>query len=214
MNWDHIFSNMYASGVVPVVSLGDPRKAVRLAKAMVRGGVRVLELALRVEGATECILAVRDECPDIAVGAGTVLTIEQLESAKKAGAMFAVAPGYDEEVVAYSKILDIPFIPGTIGSTDIQKGLKAGLNVIKFFPAEPNGGLRTIGFLAAPFPSVRFIPAGGVGFENLEAYLKHPSVLACAGGFMARASMIESEDWDTITALCSRVSTIVANRSK
>jgi len=207
-----VFQTMYRSGVVPVVSVSDPRKAVGLAKAIARGGVHVLEIAFRTEGAAECVRAVRRECPEMTVGAGTILTREQLLLAKQVGAMFAVAPGYDEDIVALSQKEGMPFIPGTINSTDIQKGLKAGLNVIKFFPAEPHGGLRTIGYLTPPFPTVRFLPAGGIGFDNLEAYLSNPAILACAGGFMARSTHIEQEDWDTVTALCGRIAEIAAKR--
>ena len=126
--------------------------------------------------------------------------------------MYMVSPGYDEEIVAYCLKNNTPVIPGTINSTDIQKGLKAGLRVIKFFPSEPHGGLSTIDYLAAPFPMVKFLPAGGIGFDDLAEYLANPAVFACAGGFMARKSHIEEDDWDTVSSLCSRISDIAKKR--
>ncbi len=202
---EQVFSEMYRSGVIPVVTVFDAEKAVKLARALLRGGIGVLEIAMRNPEAADCIRAVRTRCPEIVVGAGTVLTFEQAEEAYRAGAMFGVAPGYDEEMVEWFRIRGIPFIPGTISSTDVQKGVRAGLSVMKFFPSEPHGGLRTIRYLAEPFKMVKFLPAGGVGFDNLEEYLTEPAVLACAGGFMARASHIENEEWDTVTLLCSRI---------
>lgn len=200
-----VFASMYRSGVVPVVMMMDEKKSVNLAQAILRGGIGVLEIAMRNPEAAACIHAVHKSCPEMIVGAGTVLTIEQAEIARQAGAAFAVSPGYDKEVVAYCQKINLPIIPGTCNSTDIQKGLKAGLRVIKFFPSEPHGGLKTIDYLAAPFPMVKFLPAGGIGFDTLEDYLLNPAVLACAGGFMARASSVEREDWETITSLCARI---------
>ena len=207
-----IFKAMYESGAVPVITVNNPDKAVGAARAMLRGGTKVVEIALRIPGAAACIKAVREQVPDIAVGAGTVLSKDQVDEAIEAGAMFAVAPGYDEEVVSYSLKRGLPFIPGTIHATDIQKGVKAGLKVIKFFPSEPLGGLTYIDYLAAPFNMVKFLPAGGVGFDNLEAYLDNPAVHCCAGGFMCRSSHIENEEWDTITELCSRMTAIAGKR--
>lgn len=206
---EQVFSEMYRSGVIPVVTVFDAEKAVKLARALLRGGISVLEIAMRNPEAADCICAVRTRCPEIVVGAGTVLTPEQAEEAFRAGAMFAVAPGYDDEIVEWFRIRGIPFIPGTISSTDVQKGVRAGLSVLKFFPSEPHGGLRTIRYLAEPFKMVKFLPAGGVGFDNLEEYLTEPAVLACAGGFMARSSHIENEEWDTVTSLCRRIREIV-----
>lgn len=206
---EQVFREMYRSGVVPVVTLPDPERAVKLARALLRGGIGVLEIAMRNSEAADCIRAVRTRCPEIVVGAGTVLTPAQAEEAYRAGAMFGVAPGYDEEIIDWFRARGIPFIPGIISSTDVQKGVRVGLSVLKFFPSEPHGGLRTIRYLAAPFKMVKFLPAGGVGFDNLEEYLSDPAVLACAGGFMARASHIENEEWDTVTSLCRRIREIV-----
>ena len=207
-----VFEAMYRSGVIPVVTVQDPQKAVRLAKAVWKGGLSVLEIALRVQGAADCIRAVRAALPEMAVGAGTVLTRPQVLEAKAAGAMFGVSPGYDEDVVSLSREVKMPFVPGAVTATDIQKGIKAGLKTIKFFPAEPHGGLKTIDYLAPPFPMVKFLPAGGIGFHNLDEYLQNPAVLACAGGFMARAGQIEAEDWETITALCGRIAQAAGRR--
>lgn len=209
---NNIFEEMYRCGVIPVVVLADETKAVGLARALLRGGIGVLEIAMRNPEAADCIRAVRTHCPEMIVGAGTVLTPQQAETAVEAGAMFGVAPGYDEEIVGYFQSKGLPFIPGAVTSTDIQKGVRAGLPVIKFFPSEPLSGLRTIGYLAEPFSMVKFLPAAGVGLNNLENYLAHPAVLACAGGFMARAHHIEAEDWETVTAICMRIREIADKR--
>ncbi len=207
-----VFEEMYRSGVVPVVMLSDENKAVGLARAILRGGIGVLEIPMRNPEAADCIRAVRTRCPEIVVGAGTVLTPQLAKTAIEAGAMFGVAPGYDDEIIGYFQEKGIPFIPGAITSTDIQKGVRAGLSVIKFFPSEPHGGLRTIGYLAEPFSMVKFLPAGGVGLGNLEEYLANPAVLACAGGFMARAHHIEEEDWETVTSICAEIREIADKR--
>ncbi len=202
---NHIFEAIYRSAVVPVVTVTDPSKTVGLARALLKGGIGVLEITMRNDEAAECIHAVHEKVPEITVGAGTVITPVQAEIAYQAGAKYAVAPGYDEEILGFFQKKAIPFIPGTVSSTDIQKGVKAGLQVIKFFPAEPLGGLKTIEYLAAPFPMVRFLPAAGIGFDNLDRYLASRSVFACAGGFMARSEQIERQDWETITSLCAKI---------
>lgn len=209
---DKVFRELYQSAVVPVVTLEDREKALRLAEALQKGHMFNLEIAMRNDAAAECITAVHEAYPNIALGAGTVLTLDQLESARQAGARYAVSPGYDEEFVNKCIEIGMPVIPGTIQSTDIIKGLKAGLQVIKFFPSEPHGGLETINYLAAPFRTVKFLPAGGIGFSNLEQYLDNPAVFACAGGFMARSSQIQSGDWAAITELCEKIHTFARKR--
>ena len=208
----NVFDAMYQSGVVPVIIVNDPKKAVDAARAMYRGGSHVVELAMRVEGVAECIRAVRREVPEMVVGAGTVLRLGQLEEAAQAGAMFGVAPGYDDEIVARSQELGLPFIPGTSHSSDVQKAIKAGLKVIKFFPSEPLGGLNHLEHLAGPYPMIRFLPSGGVNFDNLEAYLDFRPNLCCATGFTCTDEHLAAEDWETVTALCSRTTAIARKR--
>jgi len=190
------------TGFVPVVALKDVKKAVNLAKALERGGIPIIEVTYRTREASDCIRAIHNECSEVIVGAGTVLNVEQAKEAVDCGAMFIVTPGYNEDVVEYCCSNQIPVIPGVSNATEIQKGVKAGLKVLKLFPAEPLGGLAAINFLAAPFPGIKFIPAGGVLMSNLAEYLSNDNVFACAGGFVARANMIEEEDWDGITEMC------------
>lgn len=207
-----VFDAMYRSGVVPVVTLKDPKIAIDVANAVIRGGIKVLEIAMRTPEAAECIHTVHECCPEIIVGAGTVIKEEQAVAAHEAGAEFGVAPGYDGNVIACSQRMGMPFIPGTVHSTDVQKAVLAGVRLIKFFPSEPFGGLTTIDFLAEPFSMVKFLPAGGVDLHNLEEYLFNPAVFACAGGFMAPAAMIEQHDWNGITDICKTAHAVAQKR--
>lgn len=189
-------------GFVPVVALHDAAKAVGLANALTRGGIPVVEVTYRTPEASACIRAIRQNCPGVIVGAGTILSEDQVRQAIDSGAMFIVSPGYNDEVVSYCCRHDIPMIPGVSNATEIQKGVAEGLKILKLFPAEPLGGIAAINFLAAPFPGIQFLPAGGILMNNLAAYLSNDNVFACAGGFVARAGMIQAEDWDGITEMC------------
>lgn len=191
-------------GFVPVVALHDAKKAVGLAGALEAGGIPVIEVTYRTAEASACIRAIRKEHPHMLIGAGTVLAVSQAQEAADSGAMFIVSPGYDEAVVSYCLENDIAVIPGVSGATEIQRAAAAGLKVLKIFPAEPLGGIPAINFLAAPFPGIRFLPAGGIVMDNLGQYLANEHVFACGGGFVARADRIESEDWAGITDLCNR----------
>ncbi|XCP85608.1 bifunctional 4-hydroxy-2-oxoglutarate aldolase/2-dehydro-3-deoxy-phosphogluconate aldolase [Roseburia hominis] len=200
-----IMEMIYNVGFVPVVTLHDVNKAVCLANALERGGIPIIEVTYRTEEASECIRAIRKECPNMLVGAGTVLSVAQAECARDSGAMFVVSPGYDEAVVEYCCNNQIPVIPGVSNAGEIQKGVAAGLKVLKLFPAEPIGGLSAIHYLAAPFPGIKFLPAGGVVMDNLAEYMSDEYVFACAGGLVTRKNLLESEDWEGISALCRQV---------
>lgn len=191
-------------GIVPVVALERAEDAVPLSLAMRQGGIPIIEITYRTAQAAKAISAVRAEVPDVLVGAGTVVTREQADSALRAGAQYAVSPGYDADLVRHCQDKGLPVIPGVSTASEIQKAVAAGLDVLKFFPAEPLGGLPAIEFLGAPFGQVRFLPAGGVVLSNLGAYLASPRVFACGGGFMCRAALIEKGDWDGVTALCEQ----------
>lgn len=197
-----VLDTIFYTGFVPVVALHDTKKAVGLARALKNGGIPIIEVTYRTAEASACIQAIRSECPGVTVGAGTVLTVEQAVQAVSCGAMFVVSPGYNEAVVEYCCENGVPIIPGVSNATEIQRGVAEGLKVLKLFPAEPLGGISAINFLAAPFPGIRFLPAGGILMSNLAEYLSNDNVCACAGGFVARAKMIEEEDWDGVTALC------------
>lgn len=197
-----LFKKIYEIGIVPVVAMHSISDAVNLSLAMQAGGIPVIEITYRTAQASDAIKAVRKEVPNMIVGAGTILTKEQADSAKESGALFVVSPGYDEGLVAHCQGIGLPIIPGVSNASQVQKAIAAGLSVLKFFPAEPLGGVSAVTFLGAPFPQVRFLPAGGVVPANLGEYLHTPNVFACGGGFMCRTQLIEKGDFAGITEQC------------
>ncbi len=204
-----IFDKMHANGSIPVVNINSIETGINLAQAILNGGLTVIEVTFRTELAPEAINKINREFPDIMVGAGTVLTCEQALIAKESKARFIVSPGYDEELVYYCKKIGMPVIPGVNNASDIQRGLKANLSVLKFFPAEINGDVKAINTLAAPFSQIKFLPAGGIEFHSIEKYLSNSHVIACMGTYMARASQIENREWDIITKQCKKAVDIV-----
>lgn len=197
-------------GVVPVIKLEHPeRDAVPLAKALCAGGVPVAEVTFRAAGADKAIRLMKEACPDMLVGAGTVLTKEQVDSALAAGAEFIVTPGFDGELVACCQEKGVPIYPGCTTPTDYHAALKFGLEVLKFFPAEQSGGLGKIKAMSAPFPMFRVMPTGGVSLKNLRKYLSCPVICACGGSYMVAADLIEKQDWAEITRLCRESAEIV-----
>lgn len=191
-------------GFVPVVALNDSGKAAGLAGALEAGGIPLIEVTYRTAQASDCIRAIRAERPNVLVGAGTVLSVAQAEAAVEAGGMFIVSPGYNEALVSWCLENSVPVIPGVSNPTEIQNAVTKGLKVLKLFPVEPIGGLPAVNFLAAPFPGIQFLPAGGILMSNLGDYLSNDRVFACAGGFVARANMIEARDWEGVTTLCKQ----------
>lgn len=196
-------SKISAIGVVPVIKLNNPeRDAAPLAKALCEGGVPVAEVTFRAEGADKAIKIMREECPDMLVGAGTVLTTEQVDKAISAGAQFIVTPGFDPEIVAYCVEKNMPIYPGCTTPTDYHAALKFGLEVLKFFPAEQSGGLAKIKAMSAPFPMFKVMPTGGISLKNLKEYISAPQIAACGGSYMVTADLIDSGNWEEITRLC------------
>ena len=189
-------------GFVPVVALNHSSKAVGLALALEKGGIPLIEVTYRTAQASDCIRAIRESCQNVLVGAGTVLSAAQADQAVKAGAMFIVSPGYDDATVTWCLDHGVPIIPGVSNPSEIQQAVAKGLHVLKLFPVEPLGGLSAVNFLSAPFPGLKFLPAGGILMSNLSDYLSNEHVFACAGGFVARAKMIEEEDWQGVSDLC------------
>ncbi len=197
-------------GVVPVIKLSNPeRDAAPLAKALCEGGVPVAEVTFRAAGAPDAIRIMRATCPEMIVGAGTVLTTAQIDEALSAGAEFIVTPGFDPELVAYAQKKGVPIFPGCTTPTDYHAALKFGLEVLKFFPAEQSGGLAKIKAMSAPFPMFKIMPTGGVNLKNLKEYLSSPIVAACGGSYMVTAELIEGQKWDEITDLCKKSVEIV-----
>jgi len=190
-----------ALGIVPVVVLNDADDAVPLCKALAEGGLPVAEITFRTAAAEESIRRVSAELPDVLVGAGTVLSIEQVDRAIGAGAKFIVSPGFNPEVVGYCVEKGYPIFPGCPTTSDIEKALGFGLKVVKFFPAEAMGGLKVIKAVAAPYGAMRFMPTGGVNEKNLLDYLAFDKIVACGGSWMCDAKAIAAKDWGKITEL-------------
>jgi len=197
-------------GVVPVIKLTNPeRDAANLAKALCAGGVPVAEVTFRAAGADTAIRLMKEACPEILVGAGTVLTTEHVDRAIAAGAEFIVTPGFDPELCAYCAEKGIAIYPGCTTPTDYHAALKFGLEVLKFFPAEQSGGLAKIKAMSAPFPMFKVMPTGGISLKNLKEYLSCPVICACGGSYMVTAELIEGGKWEEITELCKKSAEIV-----
>lgn len=202
-------------GIVPVIKLNDPeRDAAPLAKALCAGGVPVVEVTFRAAGADRAIRIMRETCPEMIVGAGTVTAKEHIDAAIAAGGQFIVTPGFDSELVAYAQEKNIPIYPGCTTPTDYHAALKFGLEVLKFFPAEQSGGLAKIKAMSAPFPQFKVMPTGGISLKNLGEYLKAPVIAACGGSYMVTADLIENGKWDKITELCRKSREIVEEARK
>ena len=191
------------AGVVPVVVLEDAADAVPTAKAMLAGGVDVMEITFRTAAAKDSIAAVSRECPDMLVGAGTVVTLEQCKTAVEAGAKFIVSPGYCEEVVAWCVENNVAVTPGCVTPTEIMYALAHGLKIIKFFPANVYGGLDAMKSLAGPFVGIKFIPTGGVNGKNLSEYISAPFIHAVGGSWLCAKADISAHNFDKITQLCA-----------
>ena len=197
-------------GVVPVIKLNHPeRDAIPLAKALIAGGVPVAEVTFRAAGAATAIKLMRDNFPEMLVGAGTVLTTAQIDEAVAAGAQFIVTPGMDPELVAYCQKIGIQIFPGCTTPTDYHTAYKFGLEVLKFFPAEQSGGIAKIKAMNAPFPMFKVMPTGGISLKNLADYVKNPVIAACGVSYMVTADLIDNGQWDEITDLCKKSVEIV-----
>jgi 2-dehydro-3-deoxyphosphogluconate aldolase/(4S)-4-hydroxy-2-oxoglutarate aldolase len=188
-------------GIVPVVVLNDAKDAAPLAKALTEGGLPCAEVTFRTEAAEESIRIMTTEYPDMFVGAGTVLTIDQVDRAVAAGAKFIVSPGFDPEIVDYCLSKDIPVFPGIITPSELAQAVKRGLKVVKFFPAEQFGGVATIKALAAPYTTVKFMPTGGVSAKNLRDYLSCDKIIACGGSWMVKGDLVKAGEFDKIREL-------------
>ena len=205
----NVLDRLKQSGVVPVVVLDDAKDALPIAKALLAGDVDVMEITFRTAAAADSIKAVSESCPDMLVGAGTVVTLDQCKQALECGAQFIVSPGLDPEVVSWCVERNIPTTPGCVTPTEIIAAMKLGLNVVKFFPAGVYGGLKAMKALAAPFGRIKFIPTGGVEAKNLKEYLEAPFVHAVGGSWLCPKKEIAAGNFDAVTALCREASEIV-----
>ena len=198
-----VLSRLAAAGVVPVVVLDKAEDAVPTARAMVAGGIDVMEITFRTAAAADSIRAVAAEVPEMLVGAGTVLNLEQCKLAVECGAKFIVSPGYDEETVAWCVENGVAVTPGCVTPTEIMAALRHGLKVVKFFPANVYGGLNAIKALAGPFVGLKFIPTGGVNQQNLGEFVSNPSIHAVGGSWVCPKADIAAHNFDKITQLCA-----------
>ena len=197
-------------GIVPVIKINHPeRDAAGLAKALCAGGVPVAEVTFRAADADKAIKIMKETCPEMLAGAGTVTTTEQIDKVIAVGGDFIVSPGFDPELVAYAQEKGIPVYPGLTTASEYHQALKFGLEVIKFFPAEQSGGLAKIKALAAPFPMFKVMPTGGISLKNLKEYISCPVIVACGGSYMVTADLIDNNKWDEITELCKKSREIV-----
>jgi 2-dehydro-3-deoxyphosphogluconate aldolase / (4S)-4-hydroxy-2-oxoglutarate aldolase len=188
--------------VVPVVVLDDPRAAKPLAEALTAGGLPIAEVTFRTDAAEQTVAAMAED-PALMVGAGTVISPGQVDTAVAAGARFVISPGFSAAVIARCRQLDVPVIPGVATATELMAALDAGITTVKLFPAEPLGGVSTLRALAGVFPQVRFIPTGGISAANARAYLVEPSVLAVGGSWMVAPGLLTQHSWDAVTHLAA-----------
>lgn len=196
-----VFETFASLGIVPVLEIEQEEQAVPTAQALAAGGLPAAEVTLRTPAALGSIRRIATQAPGVLVGAGTVLTLEQARAARDAGAQFLVAPGLAPAVVAWALEQGIPVLPGVMTPSEITAALGLGLNLLKFFPAEPLGGVRTIEAMSDPFPGLRFIPTGGIRPENIAVYLRSPRILAVGGSWMARRAAIRAGQFEQIETL-------------
>lgn len=196
-------------GIVPVVVLNDAKDAAPLAEALREGGLPCAEVTFRTNAAEEAIRIMAERFPDMLVGAGTVLTTEQVDRAVAAGAKFIVSPGLNPRIVRYCAEKGILIVPGCCNPSDIEQALEQGIQVVKFFPAEAAGGIKMIKAMAAPYVDVMFMPTGGINAANVRDYLAYDRILACGGSWMVKEDMIKAGDFAGITALANEAVRIV-----
>lgn len=204
-----ILEQLSKFGVVPVVVLNDAKDAEPLAKALCEGGLPCAEVTFRTSAAEESIRTMSEKYPDMLVGAGTVLTTEQVDRAVGAGAKFIVSPGFDPEVVDYCLERNILVLPGCVTPSEVAQGVKRGLKVLKFFPAEQYGGVSTIKAISAAYVGIKFMPTGGVSLKNLKDYLSCDKIFACGGSWMVKGDMIEAGAFDKITEMTREAVSLV-----
>ncbi len=198
-----VLSRLARAGVVPVVVLDRVEDAVPTANAMVAGGIDVMEITFRTAAAPEAIKAVAENCPDMLVGAGTILNLDQCKLAVQMGAKFIVSPGFDATVVGWCIENGIAVTPGCVTPTEITAAVNMGLKVVKFFPANVYGGLNAMKNLSAPFVGVKFMPTGGVNATNLREYIDAPFIHAVGGSWVCPKADIAAGNFEKITALCA-----------
>lgn len=200
-----IFEQIGEYGIVPLVTLDDPNDAVPLARALVDGGIPVAEVTFRTAAGGEAIKRMAKEVPEIIVGAGTVHDIEHAKETLDNGGKFVITPGFNAKVVDWCVKNNMPVCPGTVVPSDIEEAMNFGLKVLKFFPAAAYGGVNTLKALQGPFGNIKFVPTGGVDFNNFTDYLSLSNVAAVGGSFIPPSSLVKAKDWASITKLCQQI---------
>ena len=206
---NQILEQIKKIGIVPVVVLDDAKDAKALGQALVDGGLPCAEVTFRTAAAEESIRIMAQEFPQLLVGAGTVLTTEQAERAIAAGAKFIVSPGFNPKVVDFCVNKGVPITPGIQTPTEIEMAIEHGLDVVKFFPAEPAGGLKMIKAVAAPYVNMCFMPTGGINAQNVREYLAYDRIVACGGSWMVKKDLIAAGKFDEVTAMVKEAAQIV-----
>lgn len=206
---DNFSQKLAAMGVVPVVVLNDSKDALPLAKALVEGGLPCAEVTFRTDAAEESIKMMTKEYPEMLVGAGTVLTIDQVDRAMAAGAQFIVSPGFDPEIVDYCLSKNIPVYPGCVTASEVAQAVKRGLTTLKFFPAEQFGGVATIKAITAAYTTIKYMPTGGINAKNLKDYLSCEKIACCGGSWMVKGDLIKAGEFDKICEMTKEAVALV-----
>ncbi|MDY2628789.1 MAG: bifunctional 4-hydroxy-2-oxoglutarate aldolase/2-dehydro-3-deoxy-phosphogluconate aldolase [Lachnospiraceae bacterium] len=206
---NEVVQKIHEIGIIPVVVLDDAKDAAPLAKALCEGGLPCAEVTFRTDAAEESIRIMAKEYPELLVGAGTVLTTEQVDRAVDAGAKFIVSPGLNPRIVKYCQEKGVAVLPGVITPSEIAQALELGLDVVKFFPAEPAGGLKMIQAMAAAYTTLKFMPTGGISAQNVKDYLKCDKIIACGGSWMVKGQLVKEGRFDEIGAMCQETAEIV-----
>ena len=204
-----VMDELLAFGVVPVVVIKRKEDAAPLAEALMKGGLKCAEVTFRTDAAADAIKIMTEAFPEMLVGAGTVLSVSQVDEAVAAGARFIVSPGFDPEVVDYCLSKDIPVLPGVATPTEALQGVKRGLKILKFFPAEQAGGLPMIKAMAAPYVGLKFMPTGGINAKNLPEYLGSDKVAACGGSWMVKGDLIDGGEFRKIEEMTAEAVKLV-----
>ncbi len=199
------------AGIVAVLVIDDAKDAVPVARALLAGGVSAIELTLRTPAALDALRAIKSEVPELVVGVGTILTVEQVKQVAEAGAAFGVAPGINPRVLAAARETGLSFAPGIVTPSDIEQAIEHGCKLMKFFPAEPSGGLAYLKAIAAPYAhlGLRFVPLGGLNAKNMASYLADSAVTALGGSWLAPRELIKARDWEKITSLSTEAVEII-----
>lgn len=206
-----VMERIAAAYLVPVVVMDDAKRAVDTAKAMFAGGVDIMEITLRTDAGLDSIAEVSKNCPEVLVGAGTVLSLDKCKEAIGLGAKFIVSPGFDPAIVEYCRQSGVPILPGCVTPTEITAAINMGLSAVKFFPANVYGGIKAIKALAGPFPNIKFVPTGGVDLANLSEYIT-PAVFAIGGGWLCNRDDVNKGNYESITKVCSQSVEIVKQK--